>query len=81
MTAQKPGEDQASGGAKGAPLDEAKAWTSAVLNGMRDTLGDMLRAGRQASRDAADDYWEKFDKKTRYRREPEEDPEEASKEE
>ena len=50
------------------PLEEIKGWAEAIVGGIGDTLGDMLRAGRQASRDATDDYWDRFDQKTRYRR-------------
>ncbi len=55
-------------------INEAREWARALAFGTGDTLKDMLRAGRRAARSAADDYWDRFDRKTRHRRDKEREP-------
>lgn len=43
------------------------AWAKAIVLGIGDTARDMLEAGRQAAREAMDEGWRRFDKKTRRR--------------
>ncbi|MFQ5381037.1 MAG: hypothetical protein ACE5EF_05380 [Dehalococcoidia bacterium] len=52
-------------------ITEVREWAKALALGAGDTLKEMLRAGRQAAGSAADDYWDRFDSKTRHRREKE----------
>ena len=44
-------------------------WAKAIALGVADTAKDMLEAGREGARDAMDEGWERFDRKTKHRRE------------
>lgn len=44
-------------------------WAKAIALGIADTAKDMLEAGREGAREAMDQGWERFDKKTKHRRE------------
>ncbi len=44
-------------------------WAKAIALGIADTAKDMLEAGREGARDAMDQGWERFDRKTKHRRE------------
>ncbi|MCC7087543.1 MAG: hypothetical protein M9925_08970 [Chloroflexi bacterium] len=43
-------------------------WAKAIALGVADTAKDMLEAGREGARDAMDEGWERFDRKTKHRR-------------
>lgn len=43
-------------------------WAKAIALGIADTAKDMLDAGREGARDAMDQGWERFDRKTKHRR-------------
>lgn len=43
-------------------------WAKAIALGIADTAKDMLEAGREGARQAMDEGWERFDRKTRHRR-------------
>jgi hypothetical protein len=49
--------------------DEALDWLRALGLGLRDTATDILDAGRKSARDTTDQYWGRFEGKTRRRRE------------
>ncbi len=44
-------------------------WAKAIALGVADTAKDMVEAGREGARDAMDEGWERFDRKTKHRRE------------
>lgn len=44
-------------------------WVRALAFGVRDTAKDMLEAGREEARDAYHEYWQRYDAKTKHRRE------------
>lgn len=55
------------------PEDEPRdnpivGWAKALVFGVRDTAQDMLDAGREGSREAMNEGWDKFDRKTKHRR-------------
>ena len=66
MTAPEPGEpaDAPPAPSENPVLD----WARAVLGGIRDTARDVLDEGRRGAREAYDEYWERFEAKTRHRR-------------
>ena len=43
-------------------------WAKAIAGGIADTAKDMLEAGREGAREAMDEGWERFDRKTKQRR-------------
>ncbi|HMO54938.1 MAG TPA: hypothetical protein PJ994_10575 [Tepidiformaceae bacterium] len=43
-------------------------WAKAIVFGIGDTAKDMLEAGREGAREAMDEGWERFDRKTKHRR-------------
>jgi hypothetical protein len=43
-------------------------WARAILLGIRDTAHDVLDEGREGARKAYDDYWRRFEAKTKSRR-------------
>jgi hypothetical protein len=43
-------------------------WAKAIALGIADTARDMLEAGRESARQAMDEGWERFDRKTKHRR-------------
>lgn len=43
-------------------------WAKAIVFGIGDTARDMLDAGREGAREAMDEQWERFDRKTKHRR-------------
>jgi hypothetical protein len=43
-------------------------WAKAIALGIGDTAKDMLDAGREGAREAMDEGWERFDRKTKHRR-------------
>lgn len=43
-------------------------WAKAIALGIADTAKDMLEAGREGAREAMDEGWERFDRKTKHRR-------------
>ena len=43
-------------------------WARAILLGIRDTAHDVLDEGREGARKAYDEYWRRFDAKTKSRR-------------
>lgn len=43
-------------------------WAKAIALGIGDTARDMLDAGREGAREAMDEGWERFDRKTKHRR-------------
>ena len=43
-------------------------WAKAIVFGIGDTAKDMLDAGREGARDAMDEQWDRFDRKTKHRR-------------
>ncbi|HML97360.1 MAG TPA: hypothetical protein PKD75_02700 [Tepidiformaceae bacterium] len=44
-------------------------WARAIALGIGDTAKDMLEAGREGARQAMDEGWDRFDRKTKRRRE------------
>lgn len=44
-------------------------WARAVAFGVADTARDVLDEGREGARKAYDEYWRRFDAKTKLRRE------------
>jgi hypothetical protein len=44
------------------------AWAKAIVFGIGDTARDMLDEGRRGAREAYDERWQRFDAKTRHRR-------------
>lgn len=44
-------------------------WAKAIALGIADTAKDMVDAGREGAREAMDEGWERFDRKTKHRRE------------
>ncbi len=44
------------------------AWAKAIVFGIGDTARDMLDEGRRGAREAYDERWQRFDAKTRRRR-------------
>lgn len=59
---------------EGRPLKEkltdnpVVGWAKAIALGIGDTARDMLEAGREGAREAMDEGWERFDQKTKHRR-------------
>lgn len=45
-------------------------WARAIALGIQDTAKDVLEEGRKGAREAYDEYWERFEKKTKHRRTP-----------
>jgi hypothetical protein len=45
------------------PLDLARA----ILDGLKDTAHDMVEEGRRGAREANENWWRRFDDKTRFR--------------
>ncbi len=43
-------------------------WAKAIVFGIGDTAKDMLNEGRRGAREAMDEGWERFDSRTRHRR-------------
>jgi hypothetical protein len=43
-------------------------WARAILLGIRDTAHDVLDEGREGARKAYDEYWRRFEAKTKTRR-------------
>jgi NADPH-dependent glutamate synthase beta subunit-like oxidoreductase len=43
-------------------------WARAIVLGIRDTARDMVDAGRAGAREAQEEYWRRFDQKTKRRR-------------
>lgn len=43
-------------------------WAKAIVFGIGDTAKDMLDEGRRGARDAMNEGWERFDAKTKHRR-------------
>jgi hypothetical protein len=43
-------------------------WAKAIVYGIGDTAKDMLDAGREGAREAMDEGWDRFDRKTKHRR-------------
>lgn len=43
-------------------------WARAIALGVRDTAEDMLEAGRKGAHEAYNEYWDRFDDKTKNRR-------------
>ena len=43
-------------------------WAKAVVLGIGDTAKDMLHEGRRGAREAMEDGWDRFDSKTKHRR-------------
>lgn len=43
-------------------------WARAIVLGIQDTAKDVLAEGRKGANDAYDEYWRRFDRKTRRRR-------------
>ena len=54
---------------EGSLADRAVDLLAAVGLGIRDTARDMLEAGRKGAREAHDEYWRRFEAKTKLRRE------------
>ena len=44
------------------------SWAKAVWGGIQDTANDVLDAGRKGASEAYDEGWQRFDQKTRLRR-------------
>ena len=44
-------------------------WAKAIVLGIGDTAKDMLNEGRRGAREAMEDGWDRFDDKTKRRRE------------
>lgn len=44
------------------------AWAKAIALGIGDTAKDMLEEGRRGAREAMDQGWDRFDQKTKHRR-------------
>ncbi|MBA4179562.1 MAG: hypothetical protein C0506_03145 [Anaerolinea sp.] len=44
------------------------AWAKAIALGVRDTAEDMLAEGRRGAHQAYNEYWDRFDDKTKHRR-------------
>jgi hypothetical protein len=44
------------------------AWARAIWYGLGDTAQDILAEARRGAREAQDQGWQRFDKKTRFRR-------------
>jgi hypothetical protein len=44
-------------------------WVRALAFGLRDTAKDMLDAGREEAHGAYQEYWQRYDAKTKQRRE------------
>lgn len=43
-------------------------WARAIVQGIGDTAKDMLEAGREGAREAMDEGWDRFDQRTKHRR-------------
>lgn len=43
-------------------------WARAIVLGIQDTAKDVLAEGRKGANDAYDEYWRRFDRKTKRRR-------------
>lgn len=43
-------------------------WFFAIIDGISDTAREMLRRGRESAHDAYEEGWERFDDKTKHRR-------------
>ena len=43
-------------------------WAKAIVFGIGDTAKDILEEGRRGAREAMQDGWERFDQKTKHRR-------------
>lgn len=43
-------------------------WARAIALGIRDTAQDVLKEGRAGARKAYDEYWRRFEEKTKTRR-------------
>jgi len=52
----------------GDPTEEALDWLRAIALGIRETARDMLEAGRSEARKAYNEYWQRYDEKTKFRR-------------
>jgi sugar (pentulose or hexulose) kinase len=44
------------------------AYVQAIGLGLKDTAGDMLRAGREGAAEAYDEMWDRYEAKTKRRR-------------
>jgi len=44
------------------------AWAKAIVFGIGDTAREMLDEGRRGAREAYDERWQRFEAKTRHRR-------------
>ena len=64
------------------PMDEAAprrrgagalGLVQAIGLGLRDTAGDMLRAGREGAAEAYDEMWTRYEAKTKHRRKRKDD--------
>jgi hypothetical protein len=45
------------------------AWARAIWGGIVDTAHDVVDEGKRGAREANDEWWRRYDAKTRYRRE------------
>ena len=50
------------------PENPLIGWARAIALGLRDTADDMLEAGRKGANEAYNEYWDRFDEKTKHRR-------------
>ncbi len=50
------------------PTEDALDWLRAIALGIRETARDMLEAGRTEARNAYQEYWQRYDEKTKLRR-------------
>jgi hypothetical protein len=44
------------------------AWIKAIAGGIQDTAHDVLEEGRRGARESYEEYWQRFEAKTKHRR-------------
>lgn len=49
-------------------FEAISGWARAVRDGLSETAREALEAGRRGAHEAYDEYWRRFDRKTRMRR-------------
>jgi Ethanolamine utilization protein EutJ (predicted chaperonin) len=50
------------------PLEAISGWARAIRDGLKETAQEALEAGRRGAHEAYDEYWRRFDRKTKMRR-------------
>ena len=50
------------------PLEAISGWARAIRDALKETAREAIDAGRRGAHEAYDEYWRRFDRKTKMRR-------------